>query len=181
VTPFGFCDFKQHTSNLATTATNLKEKQMLDNKNIGVAIRLYDNQKYGTTYGKGMYRTAIYNGTIDFKNSSTKYLVDFYTADHWMNTARTDAQMEILRSLGNPNNKQLHSWLYSYDDKTKRKTFVNGLCFFDLDTLEIKLLVADEATGIELDETLQAKPCKIRSGTAKSPQLLATNQDLATW
>lgn len=154
---------------------------MLDNKKIGLAIRLYDNQKYGTTYGKGMYRTAIYNGTIDFNNSSIKYLLDFYTADHWMNTARTDAQMEILRDLGNLNNRQLHSWLYSYDAIAKRKTFVTGLCFFDPDTLELKLLVADDATGIELSETLQAKPCKKRSGLAKSPQLLATNQDLATW
>jgi hypothetical protein len=28
-----------------------------------VAIRLYENKAYGTTYGKGLYRKAIYNGT----------------------------------------------------------------------------------------------------------------------
>ena len=31
----------------------------------GVAVRLYANQKMGTTFGPGKYRTAIYNATAD--------------------------------------------------------------------------------------------------------------------
>lgn len=43
---------------------------MLDQttKQTEIAVRLYDNNTYGTTYGKGMYRKAIYNGTIDAKH-----------------------------------------------------------------------------------------------------------------
>ena len=41
-----------------------------------IAVRLYDNNSYGTTYGKGLYRRAIYNGTIDAKEFNAKYLAD---------------------------------------------------------------------------------------------------------
>ena len=42
---------------------------MLNNQ-IEIAVRLYDNNTYGSTYGRGLYRKAIYNGTIDAKHSS---------------------------------------------------------------------------------------------------------------
>ncbi len=42
---------------------------MLDNptneKQVEIAVRLFDNNTYGTTYGKGLYRRAVFNGTID--------------------------------------------------------------------------------------------------------------------
>jgi hypothetical protein len=41
-----------------------------------IAIRLYDNPKYGTTYGKAQYRHAIFNGSADIKNPSVKYLLE---------------------------------------------------------------------------------------------------------
>ena len=62
---------------------------MLNNQ-IEIAVRLYDNNTYGSTYGRGLYRKAIYNGTIDAKHSSAKYLVDFYTYEDWANQAKTD-------------------------------------------------------------------------------------------
>lgn len=40
---------------------------MLNQTQSEIAVRLYDNNAYGTTYGKGLYRKAIYNGTIDAK------------------------------------------------------------------------------------------------------------------
>jgi len=63
---------------------------------IEIAARLYDNNTYGTTYGKGMYRKAIYNGTIDAKHLNIKYIVDLYSYDDWANMAKTNEQMEIL-------------------------------------------------------------------------------------
>jgi hypothetical protein len=35
---------------------------------IEIAVRLYENNAYGTTFGKGMYRRALFNGTIDAKS-----------------------------------------------------------------------------------------------------------------
>lgn len=43
-----------------------------------VAVRLFENQAYGTTYGKGLYRRAVYNGTVDIKAPKVKYLIDLF-------------------------------------------------------------------------------------------------------
>jgi len=43
-----------------------------------VAVRLFENQAYGTTYGKGLYRRAIYNGTVEMKTPKVKYLIDLF-------------------------------------------------------------------------------------------------------
>ena len=43
-----------------------------------IAIRLYDNPKYGTTYGPAQYRHAIFNGSADIKNPSVKYFSKDY-------------------------------------------------------------------------------------------------------
>ena len=40
-----------------------------------VTIRLWENKKFGTTYGKGLYRRAIYNGTAEVLSPYTKYLL----------------------------------------------------------------------------------------------------------
>lgn len=154
---------------------------MLEQKNIGIAVRLYENQKYGTTYAKGQYRRAIYNGSIDIKNPKIKYLIDLCPSEEWLHSARTDAQMEIIRGLGDISKKYLCSWLFSYNSDTKQKTFVAGLCRMDIDTMLIEILICDDVTGVELTETLQVKACRTGTGNVKSPQLLATNEDLAAW
>ena len=56
---------------------------MLDTTTNEIAVRFYDNKLYGTTYGKGMYRKAIYNGSIDVKNPSLKYVIDMYSYNDW--------------------------------------------------------------------------------------------------
>ena len=38
-----------------------------------IAVRLYESKVYGTTYGRGLYRHAFYNGTVDLKQSAVKY------------------------------------------------------------------------------------------------------------
>ena len=65
-----------------------------------IAVRLYENQVYGTTYGRGLYRHAFYNGTVDLEPPRVKYLVDLYTGEDWANQARSDEQMLIIRGVG---------------------------------------------------------------------------------
>ena len=43
-----------------------------------IAVRLYENKKYGTTYGKGLFHSAVFNGSADVLGSNTKYLLDYY-------------------------------------------------------------------------------------------------------
>jgi hypothetical protein len=68
-----------------------------------LAVRLFDNQKYGTTYGKGVYRRALYNGTVDIKQPQAKYLIDLFSYQDWMNQARTDQQMTAIDSVHEDN------------------------------------------------------------------------------
>ena len=64
-----------------------------------IAVRLYENKAYGTTYGKGLYRKALYNGTVEAIEATETYLVDFYNYEDWSNMARTDGEMEILANV----------------------------------------------------------------------------------
>ncbi len=155
---------------------------MLDQttKQTEIAVRLYDNNTYGKTYGKGMYRKAIYNGTIDAKHLNAKYLVDFYSYDDWANMAKTDEQMEILRNF-EAEADMLYSWTKHYDQTTRDKTVVAGMCRVNMDTLKIMVFICDEAHGVVDTWHIMAKPCKQSASGLKSPQLLATNSDLGDW
>ena len=42
-----------------------------------ITARLWENKMYGTTFAKGQYRKAIYNGTLEIMDPYAKYLVDF--------------------------------------------------------------------------------------------------------
>jgi len=152
---------------------------MLNQTQSEIAVRLYDNNAYGTTYGKGQYRKAIYNGTIDAKAEGTKYLVDLYSYDEWANMAKTDEQMEILANV-EAQSDALYSWVKHYDPHTKDKTPVPGMCQLDPESLKMTVLICDSAHGVEDTWRLSAKPCKAHTGM-KSPQLLATNADLSSW
>jgi hypothetical protein len=144
-----------------------------------IAVRLYDNQTYGTTYGKGLYRKAIFNGTIDNQDRSITYLVDFYNYQDWVNQAKNDQQMHIVANI-KPTADALYSWVKHYDRASNTKHAVNGLSVLDMDTYEIAVCINDHPNGITDEWLLQAKPCKTRSG-AKGPQFLATNADLGSW
>ena len=143
-----------------------------------IAVRLYDNKTYGTTYGKGKYRRAIYNGTIEAKAAQATYLVDLYNFEDWANTAKTEAQMEILADA-EPYEDTLYSWIKHYDRNTQTKSFVYGLCAVNLDSSKMALLINDHQHGVADGWQLDVKPCK--TGKSGAPQLLATNTDLATW
>jgi hypothetical protein len=149
-------------------------------KQIEIAIRLYENQSYGTTYAKGLYRRAVFNGTIDAKNPSVKYLVDFYGYEDWCNQAKSVEQITIIEAVRKSDGK-LFSWVKHYDKLTAQKRQVDGYCSLDLQSLEMDLLICDEATGVEQQWQVTAKPCKQAHAGVKSPQMLATNTDLAIW
>jgi len=145
-----------------------------------IAVRLYDNQKFGTTYGKGLYRKAIYNGTIDTKDLKSKYLVDFYSYADWANLAKTDAEMEILANVS-PEVDTLFSWIKHYDVETRAKASVPGMCRINMNSLELMVLICDEQRGLTDQWELGAKPCKRTTTDKPTPQLLATNGDLHDW
>ena len=153
---------------------------MLNNQ-IEIAVRLYDNNTYGSTYGRGLYRKAIYNGTIDAKHSNAKYLVDFYPHEDWANQAKTDEHMAIVANV-TAETDTLFSWVKHYDSSTRVKTPVTGMCRINMGTLAITVGIMDEQRGIEDVWNLTAHPCKKATReTARSPQLLATNADLQQW
>ncbi len=64
-----------------------------------IAVRLFENPKYGTTYGPAQYRHAIFNATADIKNPSVKYLLDFYEYGKWEHSAQTNQQIAILNDV----------------------------------------------------------------------------------
>ncbi|NDE54118.1 MAG: hypothetical protein EB069_05920 [Actinobacteria bacterium] len=105
-----------------------------------VAIRLYENTIYGTTYGRGLYRRALYNGTVDLKQSGIKYLLDLYKGEDWANQAKSDQQMLIVHEA-DPYKASvlLYSWIRRYDAARGVKTPVLGFCYLDTQTLELRL------------------------------------------
>ena len=96
-----------------------------------IAVRLYDNKFYGTTYGKGLYRKAIYNGSIDMKNPSRKYVIDLFQYNDWSIQASTDEQVKITETVSKVPDT-IYSWIFLYDPTTKIKTPVYGCCVLDL-------------------------------------------------
>ena len=151
-----------------------------------IAVRIYDNAKYGTTYGKGLRHSAVFNAAADVKAPNAKYLLDFYQFDRWEHTAKSDNDMEtlaIVREIVRPAalTDTLASWVVRYDSATKTKTNVLGYATLDLNTNAVDLLVLDEALDLQQRWKLNAKRCKAGRGT-NSPTLLATNaEDLALW
>ncbi len=142
-----------------------------------IVARLYNNKVYGTTYGKALYRNAIYNGTIETKSPNAKYLVDFYDYNGWESRAKTDGQMDVLGAVDKEADT-LYSWIYRYDVETKSKTLVDGFASINCDTNEMVVLICDNEMHITEQWNLDAKQCKhVKNG----PQMFATNSDLGTW
>jgi len=153
---------------------------MLNQKQSEIAVRLYDNNAYGTTYGKGLYRKAIYNGTIDAKSEGIKYLVDLYIYAEWANMAKTDEQIEILANVEAQSNA-LYSWVKHYDENTKDKITVPGMCRLNTESMTMYVFICDEAHGMTDTWELTTKHCRQSRAGIKTPQLLATNADLRSW
>jgi len=144
-----------------------------------IAVRLYENAKYGTTYAKGLYHSAVFNASAEILSPSVKYLLDFYTLDRWEHTARSDQQMDLLNVVKEAvATDALISWVVRYDNATKTKTWVQGFASLDPSTHKLQLLIDDQDAGITEGWSLTAKPCRSVRGK-NAPALLATNTDLS--
>lgn len=146
-----------------------------------IAVRLFENPKYGTTYGPAQYRHAIFNASADIKNPSVKYLLDFYEYDKWQHSAHTGLQIDILNEVAEMADRNtLASWIVRYEPLTKEKTLVMGYAAYDLRESTLTMAVIDAEKGIEDTWQLEAKPCRAVAGK-KVASLLATNSELANW
>ncbi|MBT8573352.1 hypothetical protein G6699_07175 [Polynucleobacter paneuropaeus] len=99
-----------------------------------IAVRLYQNTKYGTTYAKGVRHQALFNAAADIKKPKVKYVLDFYTYAHWEFLAKEN-QLDIVNQVRNEVDKDtLVSWVVRYDLATKTKTAVYGFSTLDMKT-----------------------------------------------
>lgn len=142
-----------------------------------ITVRLWENQKFGTTYGKGLYRQAYYNSTAEIKNPSAKYLLDFMDIESWVHFARTPEQLEIIRRFEVlPKNEPgvFASWIVRYHNK--QKSFVGGFAMMFLDDMELDIDITDNDLAIDDNWTIPLKPCLKRDPNKPSPNLIASNQ-----
>ena len=153
---------------------------MLTTNQTELALRLYENSTYGTTYGKGLFRRALFNGSIDIKSPCVKYVIDLFNHDDWCNIAKADSQIEIINGVPNQDHT-LYSWINRYDTRTKQKTLVSGFCSFNCDSKDINVMIIDPEINIEDIWKISAKPCQTNRNGLRSPQFLATNADLTEW
>ena len=145
-----------------------------------IAVRLFENKKLGTTYGKGLFHTAVFNASAEIKDPHTKYLLDFYPYAKWEHSANSDQQIAILNEVAEScSANDLVSWVYRYNAVTKQKTFVYGAGICDLVNNKLLLAVTDADAGIEQVWQLPIKTCIKTHENA--PSLLATNGELADW
>lgn len=145
-----------------------------------IAVRLFENKKLGTTYGRGLYRSAVFNATAEIKDPHVKYLLDFYQYDRWQHTATTDNQITVLNQINEScSADDLTSWITRYNSATKEKTLVDGVAIFDSKTNTLRVVVSDPESGIEDSWVLPVKACSVTR--TNSPSLIATNTELASW
>jgi hypothetical protein len=152
-----------------------------------IAIRLYENPKFGKTFGKGQYYNAIYNGTLDLPEHRIKYLVDLVQYEKWQHTAQTDADMDAVTAatefyekkgidINSPSNSSniLCSYVKRFDSHMS-KPKVTGLICVDLRTCELNVIIVDEQNDIALHEKFSMRPCREKNGN--SPDFFASNYD----
>jgi hypothetical protein len=145
-----------------------------------IAIRLFENAKYGSTYGAGLRRSAVYNATAEITEPYAKYLLDFEPGAAWVDHARTEHQLATARRLIDQverDQEVLWSWVKWYDKTSGEKEFVSGFAAYDMAGEEIALHVHDAQRGITEQWLLPARRCQATAGR-NSPAFLATNHDL---
>ena len=153
---------------------------MLTTNQTDLAVRLYENSTYGTTYGKGLFRRALFNGSIDIKSPLVKYVIDLFNYEDWCNIAKTHAQIEIITGVPQQADT-LYTWINRYNTSTKQKTLVSGFCSFDCESKDINVMIIDPECNIEGVWKISAKPCQTNRNGLRAPQFLATNADLTEW
>lgn len=145
-----------------------------------VSIRGFINSKFGSTYGKGVFRRALYTGSIELQNPVQKYYLDLYEYADWVKTAKEPHQLDIVNKLASTNLSTapnlVMSWVIRLDPAPK--TFVGGFCAYLQDSAELHLEINDPAKSINEDWDLPVRHCK--NAGDKLPLFIATNVDLNT-
>ena len=154
------------------------------NNQTPIAVRFYENPKYGTTNGPAKYNQAAYNVTAELVHQSKKYLLDFTSINYWENTARSDEQMECVREvrsiISNANGKPdqyFASWV-KFLTPSKQKENVLGFGLLDNQNMELILVIVDNQRDVGEKWNLEPRPCR-EAFRKNAPQLFATNTNLA--
>jgi hypothetical protein len=145
-----------------------------------IAVRGFVNEKFNTTFGKGLFRRAVYNGSVELHKPNQKYLVDYYSYPEWEVQARSDGQIAATQELTNSGiagqDDMLFSWLVHYDPLTKSKARAEGYSVYSPNTRELFIKIDDAANQTQDEWTLDVHPCKITG--ANKPVFIAANVDL---
>jgi hypothetical protein len=145
-----------------------------------IAIRGFANEKFNTTFGKGLFRRAVFNGSVELHKPNQKYLVDYFSYLEWEAQAKTDEQMAVIKRLESTNVAKeqdlLFSWLVHYDPLSKSKEGVDGYSIYSPNTRELFIKINDERNQTQDEWTLSVHHCK--STGANKPVFIAANVDL---
>jgi hypothetical protein len=159
----------------ATSATHSKIKGDLKMKNI--AVRLWNNEMFGKTYGKGKRKNAFYNGTVEISIPPVKYLIDLETITSWYHNAKYPIHLKMLDKIEPYDDANvLMSWIVRYESGVK--TPVYGYCCFDISKLQLLIKIDDPEYRINETWELAVKECLNRTPGKPTPSLIATNHDL---
>jgi len=145
-----------------------------------IAVRGFINEKFNTTFGKGLFRRAVFNGSVELHDPNQKYLVDYFSYLEWETQAKTDEQLKVINELTSVNLGEetglLFSWLIHYDPLTKSKQRVNGYSIYSPNTRELFIKIDDPDNQTQDEWTLDVHSCK--STGANKPIFVAANVDL---
>ena len=148
-----------------------------------IAVRGFNNERINTSFGKGLFRRAIYNCSVELRDPNEKYLIDLYDFAHWQHQARSDYQIDIVRKMANEGAEDesdlLLSWIQHYNPLSKTKTPVEGYCIYLLASKELYVEINDPANNTIGDWSLRVQQCKTEG--AGKPVFIATNVDLGKW
>ena len=148
-----------------------------------IAVRGFINEKFGKSFGKGLFHRAIYNGSIELRDPGEKYLIDLFKYEQWEAKAKSDAQIEWVKKLVSADIHEspdaLVSWIQHYDPFTKTKTLVDGVCIYLPETSELLVNINDETRETQDAWELSVAPCK--NPGPKKPVFIASNADLNEW
>ncbi|QWE16319.1 hypothetical protein [Polynucleobacter sp. AP-Nino-20-G2] len=152
-----------------------------------IAVRLYNNPKFGKTFGKGMYYNAVFNGTLDLPQQHLKYLIDLVPFTQWQHTATTDIDMEALGMViahyqkinidvqsANHGEHILCSWIKRFDSAMS-KPKVMGFVTVDLRTCQLTVALVDDKHELVLSEHFPMRSCREKTGN--SPDYFSSNYD----
>ena len=173
-----------HATATATAATPATDKiGMTGTKGALVAVRLYENRKFGGTFAPNKYYTAMFNATADVVVPHIKYLLDYVPYSQWANSLRTPVQHEafdIMRDKMSSENinpdQMLVSWIKKYN-LSGEKVIIEGFSYYDFVTQQILLAIDDKQVDFHHAWQLDVRACRIKHNQ-KSPCFLATNYDL---